>query len=68
MACPTWVVGGASDEMCLGVSQAMAYTIMGADVVVIEDAGQSPQFENGAVWLDALREFLAALDARSTAA
>ena len=68
VACPTLVLVGAEDELFLGVSHAMAGTIVGAELVVIENAGHSPQFENGPAWLDALREFLAALAAQCSAA
>ena len=50
------------------IKTAMAATIPDAQLVVIEDAGHSPQFENGAMWLEVLREFLAEVDAESTAA
>ena len=36
----------------VGVSEQMAATIPGAELVVIPDAGHSPQFENGPAWLD----------------
>ena len=45
----------------------MAETIPGAELVVIPDAGHSPQFENGPAWLAALRAFLARVDATSPA-
>jgi len=66
--CPTLVIVGNEDERFLGVSQQMAQTIAGAELVVIERAGHSPQFENPAVWLDALRGFLADIDKESSAA
>ena len=36
----------------------MADAIAGAQLVVIPDAGHSPQFENPAAWIDALTGFL----------
>jgi 3-oxoadipate enol-lactonase len=66
--CQTLVIVGAEDERFFGVSQAMARTIAGAQLAVVENAGHSPQFENGPAWLETVREFLAAVDAQSTAA
>jgi 2-succinyl-6-hydroxy-2,4-cyclohexadiene-1-carboxylate synthase len=63
--CPTLVIVGVEDEPFRGVSAAMAETIPGAELVVIPDAGHSPQFENGPAWLAALRAFLARVDATS---
>jgi pimeloyl-ACP methyl ester carboxylesterase len=65
--CPTLVLVGEQDETFVGVSEQMATTIAGAELVVIPDAGHSPQFENGATWLDALRAFLARVDAATPA-
>jgi 3-oxoadipate enol-lactonase len=56
--CPTLVLVGEQDLPFLGVSREMAETIPNATLVVIPDAGHSPQFENPTVWLDALRGFL----------
>ena len=39
----------------------MADTIPGAELVIVPDAGHSPQFENPDVWLDAIRKFLASV-------
>jgi pimeloyl-ACP methyl ester carboxylesterase len=66
--CPTLVIVGEQDDPFLGVSQETADTIPGARVVVIEDAGHSPQFENPQAWYAALREFLDALHRESPAA
>jgi len=66
--CQTLVMVGVQDETFVGVSEVMARTIPDAQLVVIDDAGHSPQFENGAMWLAVLREFLAQVDAESTAA
>src|SRR4051812_34584853 len=65
--CPTLVLVGEQDETFVGVSEQMSTTIAGAELVVIPDAGHSPQFENGAAWLDALRAFLARVDVTSPA-
>jgi 3-oxoadipate enol-lactonase len=65
--CPTLVLVGVEDEPFRAVSAQMVATIPGAELVVIPDAGHSPQFENGPAWLAAFREFLARVDATSSA-
>jgi len=62
VACPTLVIVGVQDEPFVDVSRAMADTIAGAELVVIPDAGHSPQFENPDAWLTALERFLARVD------
>jgi pimeloyl-ACP methyl ester carboxylesterase len=56
--CPTLVIVGEQDEPFLGVSRDMASTIPGAQLVVVPDAGHSPQFENGPAWLAAIEAHL----------
>lgn len=63
VACPALVIVGDQDEPFLRASRAMADTIPGAALVVIPDAGHSPQFENPGAWIDALSGFLAEVDA-----
>jgi len=58
IACPTLVVVGEEDEMFLAPSRAMADRVRGARLVVIPDAGHSPQFENPPVWFDAVDGFV----------
>jgi pimeloyl-ACP methyl ester carboxylesterase len=65
--CPTLVIVGEQDESFLEASRRMAATIPGAELVVVPDAGHSPQFENPRVWLDALERFLDGVE-RATAA
>jgi 2-succinyl-6-hydroxy-2,4-cyclohexadiene-1-carboxylate synthase len=65
--CPTLVLVGVEDEPFRRVSQAMADTIAGAELVVIPDAGHSPQFENGAEWLATVQRFLARVETASPA-
>jgi pimeloyl-ACP methyl ester carboxylesterase len=65
--CPTLVLVGVEDEPFRRVSSEMAATIPGAELVVIPGAGHSPQFENGAAWLEALSAFLARVDLASPA-
>jgi pimeloyl-ACP methyl ester carboxylesterase len=64
VACPALVIVGEQDEPFVGVSRAMAETIPGAELVVIADAGHSPQFENPGPWLDAIERFVARVDRR----
>ena len=60
IACPALVIVGEQDEPFLEPSRAMARAIPGAELVVIADAGHSPQFENPDAWIATMREFLAA--------
>ncbi len=67
LECPTLVMVGVEDAPFLPGSRAMAATIPGAQLVVIPNAGHSPQFENGPLWLEGLRSFLASVDASDSA-
>jgi 3-oxoadipate enol-lactonase len=58
VACPTLVLVGEEDETFVEPSRAMATSIPGARLVVIPDAGHSPQFENPVAWFEALDGFL----------
>ena len=60
---PTLVIVGEQDEPFRGPSEAMAAALDGAQLVVIPDAGHSPQFENPDAWIDALSLFLASVPA-----
>jgi pimeloyl-ACP methyl ester carboxylesterase len=60
---PTLVLVGDQDREFLGGCRAIAETVPGARLVVIPDAGHSPQFENPPVWRAALTSFLADLPA-----
>src|SRR5438270_337616 len=55
---PVLVVVGEQDDSFLGHAQRMAKAIRTARLVVIPDAGHSPQFENTEAWWDALASFL----------
>lgn len=57
---PTRVVVGAEDVDFLPAGRRLAATIPGADLVVIDDAKHSPQFEHPEAWWDAVAPFLAA--------
>jgi pimeloyl-ACP methyl ester carboxylesterase len=59
---------GEEDDPFLRVSKETADTIPGAEIVVIEDAGHSPQFENPDAWFAALSGFLGRVQRRSDAA
>jgi pimeloyl-ACP methyl ester carboxylesterase len=67
VGCPTLVIVGEQDESFVEASRRMAATIPGAELVVVPDAGHSPQFENAGVWLQAIERFLASVE-RATAA
>ena len=55
---PTLVMVGEADAPFRKPSKRMAETIPGAELVVIPDAGHSPQFENPELWWKALSGFL----------
>jgi 3-oxoadipate enol-lactonase len=59
VAVPTLVLVGDQDAPFLKPSRRMADTIPGAELVVLPDAGHSPQFENTEQWWKALSTFLA---------
>jgi 3-oxoadipate enol-lactonase len=59
ITCPVLVVVGEQDDPFLDPSRAMAESIPGARLVVVPDAGHSPQFENPEAWVAAIQEFLA---------
>jgi pimeloyl-ACP methyl ester carboxylesterase len=62
------VIVGEQDQPFLRVSKETAATIPGAQLVVVEDAGHSPQFENPAAWFAAVSGFLGGLHRTSDAA
>ena len=55
---PTLVVVGEQDTPFLAPSQTMADAIPDAELVVLPDAGHSPQFEAPEAWWDAVSGFL----------
>ncbi len=55
---PTLVIVGDQDTPFVGASKRMADTMPHARLVVIDDAGHSPQFENPEAWFAALVGFL----------
>ena len=58
---PTLVMVGDQDEPFIGPSERMAEAIPDASLVVIPNAGHSPQFENPEAWWTTLSGFLADL-------
>jgi pimeloyl-ACP methyl ester carboxylesterase len=65
--CPALVIVGEQDTPFVSVSRDMAATIPGAELVVVRDAGHSPQLENATEWFDAVDGFLLGVE-RATAA
>lgn len=61
LSVPTLVLVGGHDASFLAHSRRMAAAIPGAKLVVLPDAGHSPQFESPRAWLEAVVSFLAAL-------
>lgn len=57
---PCLVLVGDQDKPFLEPSRRMAEIVVGSQLVVIPDAGHSPQFENPDAWLEALVAFLGA--------
>jgi len=55
---PTLVIVGEEDEPFIEPSKRMAKAIPGARLVVIHEAGHSPQFENPKQWWAEMSEFL----------
>lgn len=60
---PVLAIVGALDKPFVPAAQALADAISGARLVIVDDAGHSPQFENPTAWRDAIVEFLAGLPA-----
>lgn len=61
LAVPALVIQGEQDTPFLAHGERMAKAIPGARLVIIPDAGHSPQFENPTAFITAVREFLAGL-------
>jgi 2-succinyl-6-hydroxy-2,4-cyclohexadiene-1-carboxylate synthase len=60
VSCPTLVIVGEQDTPFLASSRAMAEVIPEARLVVVPDAGHSPQFENPTLWFASVDGFLRA--------
>jgi pimeloyl-ACP methyl ester carboxylesterase len=65
IACPTLVIVGELDANFVGPAEVMAAAIPGAQLVVIPEAGHSPQFENPSLWIAALTRFLDQVERRA---
>jgi 3-oxoadipate enol-lactonase len=61
VVCPTLVMVGDEDRTFIEPSLLLADAVPDARLVVIPDAGHSPQFENPPAWFGALDAFLAEL-------
>jgi pimeloyl-ACP methyl ester carboxylesterase len=58
LTAPTLGIVGEQDTMFLAPMDDIVRTVPGARLVVIPDAGHSPQFENPPAWIAAMLEFL----------
>ena len=56
IACPTTVIVGENDDGLRDASEVMATEIPDAELVVIADAGHSPQEDDPAAWLAAVEQ------------
>jgi pimeloyl-ACP methyl ester carboxylesterase len=63
LSCPLLILVGEQDTDLLPASHAMADAIAGSELVVIPDAGHSPQVEQPEVWIAAVTKFLASIPA-----
>jgi len=59
---PALVIVGEQDTPFVDVSRDMAATIPGAELVVVRDAGHSPQLENPNEWFEAVDGFLLGIE------
>jgi pimeloyl-ACP methyl ester carboxylesterase len=59
LRCPLLIIVGEQDTPFLKAADVMKTAIPAAEVVVVPDAGHSPQFENPDAWIEALSKFLA---------
>ena len=59
ITCPTTVIVGENDEGLRDASDVMAKEVPGAELVVIPNAGHSPQEDDPAAWLEAVEKHLA---------
>jgi pimeloyl-ACP methyl ester carboxylesterase len=63
LSMPVLVLVGEQDQGLLGPSRSMGGAIPGARLIVVPDAGHSPQFEAPEAWWEAVRTFLAEVSA-----
>jgi pimeloyl-ACP methyl ester carboxylesterase len=60
---PVMILVGEQDKPFVKASKLMKEAIPSAQLVVLQDAGHSPQFENPEAWIDAMTKFLATVPA-----
>ena len=63
LSVPLLILVGEQDAPLVTASNDLKRAIPSASLVVIPDAGHSPQFENPHAWIDAMLKFLAAVPA-----
>jgi pimeloyl-ACP methyl ester carboxylesterase len=63
--CPLLILVGEQDKPFVTASRLAAEAIPSAQLVILPDAGHSPQFENPQAWYDAFNGFLSSLPART---
>jgi pimeloyl-ACP methyl ester carboxylesterase len=59
LRCPLLILVGEQDAPFIEAADLMKTAMPAAELVVIPDAGHSPQFENPDAWIEALTKFLA---------
>jgi pimeloyl-ACP methyl ester carboxylesterase len=59
LRCPLLILVGEQDGPLVKASKMMKDAMPAAELVIIPDAGHSPQFENPDAWIEALTKFLA---------
>jgi pimeloyl-ACP methyl ester carboxylesterase len=60
---PVLIIVGEQDEPFVAAAHQMASAMPHAQLVIVPDAGHSPQFENAPVWIDTITRFLASVSA-----
>jgi len=63
LSCPLLILVGEQDTDLIPAAHAMANAIAGSELIVIPDAGHSPQVEQPAAWIAAVTTFLASIPA-----
>jgi pimeloyl-ACP methyl ester carboxylesterase len=61
LRCPLLIIVGEQDKPFVDAGRLMVDAIAGSELMIVPDAGHSPQFENPKVWLDALTKFLSSV-------
>src|SRR6185436_4657746 len=63
LSCPLLILVAEQDTDLIPAAHAMARAIAGSELIVIPDAGHSPQVEQPAAWIAAVTTFLASIPA-----